>query len=194
MAEREAAGPGAEVAPIDRMIARTAYLMIEAGSLREIEDRVEKIVADAGGHITDGSFDGERYYRATLKAPSKDLEKVLDTIARLGDEKSRSIRTEDVTDSFIDVKARLDNLVALRDRLRKLLDKATEVKDILSIETELARVQGEIDSLRGRINALKGRTDFSTVYLTVKTKRIYGPLGYLAKGLWWVIEKLFVIK
>jgi len=190
----ESARPEAGAESIDRMIAKTARLEIEVDSLQEIEGQVKKIVTDAGGHVTDSSFDGERHFRATLKVPSQDLEKILDTIAQLGSEQSRSIQTEDVTDEYIDVKARLDNLTALRDRLRALLDKATEVKDILSIEVQLARVQGQLDSLQGRLNALKGRTNFSTIYLTAKAKRIYGPLGYIGMGIWWVIEKLFVIK
>jgi hypothetical protein len=194
MAEMEAANPEAGVESIGRMVAKTAYLNIEVDSLEDMEGRIKKVVADAGGLMTHSSFDGERYFRATLKVPSQDLDTVLDSIAALGDEEYRSIQTEDVTDSYIDTKARLDNLIALRTRLRKLLDKATEISDIVAIEAELARVQGEIDSLQGRLDALKDRTDYSTINLTVKMKRIYGPLGYLAKGLWWVISKLFVIK
>ncbi len=48
----------------------------------------------------------------------------------------RRISSEDVTEQYVDIDARLRTMVALRDRLRALLDKAQDVKDILTIEIE----------------------------------------------------------
>lgn len=82
----------------------------------------------------------------------------------------------------------------LRDRLTQLLEKAADVKDVLAIETELNRVQADIDSMEGRIKSLKGQVEYATVTLSLERKPILGPLGYLFKGLWWGVEKLFVIR
>jgi hypothetical protein len=30
--------------------------------------------------------------------------------------------------------------------------------------------------------------------VSIKRRRILGPLGYAFKGVWWVVEKLFVIQ
>jgi hypothetical protein len=89
--------------------------------------------------------------------------------------------------------------MALRDSLKVLLEKAAEVKDVLAVETELNRVQGDIDSMEGRMKSLKGQADLATVELKLiapeaEKKPIYGPLGYLFKGLWWGVEKLFIIR
>ena len=81
--------------------------------------------------------------------------------------------------------------------LERLLDQATDVKDILAIETELNRVQGDVDSMEARIKALKGRVDYAVLDLHLSQKppaKILGPLGYLLKGLFWTVEKLFVIR
>lgn len=48
--------------------------------------------------------------------------------------------------------------------------------------------------MEGLIKALKGRVDYATVTLSLNRKAILGPLGYLFKGLWWGVEKLFVIR
>jgi hypothetical protein len=50
------------------------------------------------------------------------------------------------------------------------------------------------DSMEGRIKALKGQVDYATVTLSLNRKPILGPLGYLFKGIWWGVEKLFVIR
>jgi len=41
---------------------------------------------------------------------------------------------------------------------------------------------------------LKGKVDFATIELTLNREKILGPLGYLFKGLFWGVEKLFVIR
>ena len=106
----------------------------------------------------------------------------------------RDLSSTDVTEEYVDIEARRTNLLALRDRLRALLDRATEVKDVVAIETELNRVQSELDSLDARMKALKGQVDYATLSVHLTRKPILGPLGYAAKGIWWVIEKLFVIR
>lgn len=69
-----------------------------------------------------------------------------------------------------------------------------DVKDILAIETELNRVQADIDSMEGRIKLLKGRVDYATVSLSLNRRPIPGPVGYVFKGLWWAVKKLYVIR
>jgi hypothetical protein len=85
-------------------------------------------------------------------------------------------------------------MVALRDRLRALLDSAKSVKDVLAIEKELGRVQADIDSMQAQLKTLKGKVDLASVTVSIKRRRILGPIGYVLKGAWWAVEKLFVIQ
>jgi hypothetical protein len=124
----------------------------------------------------------------------KNFKSAIGTMEALGTVYSRSVNGDDVTEKYIDVEARLKNKIALRDRLKQLLNKATEVKDILAIETELNRVQADIDSMEGIIKSLKGQVDFATVELSLERKQILGPIGYVFKGLWWGVKKLFVLR
>jgi predicted nucleic acid-binding Zn-ribbon protein len=102
--------------------------------------------------------------------------------------------SQDVTETFIDNEARLKNLYALRDRIRALLEKADEVEELLKIERELSRIQSEIDSLEGRQKSLQQSVDFAEVSVTFEPRTILGPLGYVASGVGWVVEKLFFIR
>jgi hypothetical protein len=148
----------------------------------------------AGGFVEQKSDHGDESASLTLRIPAKAFKTTLSDLETLGSVTYRSIEGEDVTEQYIDVEARLKNKVVLRDRLKQLLEKATEVKDILAIETELNRVQADIDSMEGRIKSLKGQVEYATVRLSLERKQILGPLGYLFKGLWWGVEKLFVIR
>jgi hypothetical protein len=69
------------------------------------------------------------------------------------------------------------------------------VKDLLELERELARVQSDIDRMAGRQKRLQGQVDLATVHVTLtpESKRILGPLGYVAYGIGWFVKKLFII-
>lgn len=127
-----------------------------------------------------------------LRIPDNRLEPALDSLATFGDMKNRTVSAEDVTTTVIDVEARLANLVASRDRLRDLLGRATSVADIVAVERELARVQGEIDSLEARRNYLRDAAALSRLQLSLSRRVVLGPLGVVAKGVGWVLEKLFI--
>jgi hypothetical protein len=178
----------------DRMLIWKARLAMQVWNVSNAACRASTLAESQGGYVENKSDYGEESANLTLRVPAKTFMTALTGLETLGTVTYRTIEGEDVTEQYIDVEARLKNKVVLRDRLKQLLDKATDVKDILAIETELNRVQSDIDSMSGRIKLLQGQVNFATVTLSFQRKPILGPLGYLFKGLWWGVEKLFVIR
>jgi hypothetical protein len=178
----------------DRMLIWKATLNIQVWSISNAVNESITLVERKGGFVEKKSDGGETSASLTVRVPAKSFRETLSGLETFGAVTYRNIEGEDVTEDFIDVEARLKNKVVLRDRLKQLLEKATEVKDILAIETELNRVQADIDSMQGRIKSLKGQVEYATVTLQFERKAILGPLGYFFKGLWWGVEKLFVIR
>lgn len=183
----------------DRMFIWKANLDIEVASVSNAVGQAVAFTTGLGGLVSQKSEQGEMRATLTLKIPAKSFKKAMTGLERLGTVNRREVEGEDVTEQYIDVAARLKNKIALRDRLKQLLDKAVTVKDILTIETELNRVQSDIDSMEGRIKSIRGQVEYATVSLSlyqkeVRPRRILGPLGYLFNGLYWTIEKLFVIR
>ena len=180
-----------------RMLAWKASLALEVADVTNAALRAVALAEQNGGYLesrSDHSYGGTTL---KLRLPASAFTNALGALEALGRVESRRVESEDVTEQYVDVEARLKNKIVLRDRLRKLLDQATEVKDILAIETELNRVQGDVDSMEARIKALRGRVDFAVLDLHLSRKpptKILGPLGYLFKGLFWTVEKLFVIR
>ncbi len=188
-----AAGTMTEVRS-DRMLIWKAHLSIEVWNVSNAVSVATALAERQGGFVEQKSDQGDESARVTLRIPATKFKTALASLEMLGTVTYRNIEGEDITEQYIDVEARLKNKIVLRDRLKQLLEKATAVKDILAIETELNRVQADIDSMEGRIKLLKGRVDFATVTLNLERRAILGPLGYLFKGLWWGVEKLFVIR
>ena len=177
-----------------RMVAWRASLSMEVWNVSNAVARATALVEGKNGFVEQKSDQGESSARLTLRIPSAAFRAAVTTLEELGKVTYRDVRGEDVTEEYVDIDARLKNKLVLRDRLKQLLDKAVDVKDVLAIETELNRVQGDIDSMEGRIKLLKNQVDLATVTLNLERKAVLGPLGYLFKGVWWGVEKLFVLR
>ena len=178
----------------DSMLIWSAYLNISVRDVPEGMEQASAVAKRFKGYVEEKSANGERSASVKLRIPAATFKEAIGALEGIGKVEYRSVSSEDVTEQYIDVEARLKNKKELRDRLRRLLEKATDVKDILAIETELNRVQSDIDAMEGKIRHLKGQVDFATIDLRLEREKILGPLGYIFKGLWWGIEKLFVIR
>jgi len=178
----------------DRMLIWKACLTIQVTDVNKAVCEATAQAEGQGGYVEQKSDQGEESASVTLRVPSKAFKTAVSSLESLGKVTSRNLTGEDITEQYVDVDAHLKNLILLRDRLKQHLDKAADIKDIVAIETELNRVQTDIDSLQGRIKSLKGKVDYATVELNLQRKSIPGPLGYFFSGIWWGIEKLFVIR
>ena len=177
-----------------RMLVWNADLTVEVWNVSNAVAQAISLTQGSGGYVEQKSGSGEESARLRLRLPIATFTNALGALEALGTVQYRYLQAQDVTEEYVDTDARLKNLVVLRDRLRQLLEKATEVKDLLAIEGELSRIQGEIDSMENRMKLLKGQVDLAALDLTLQRKQILGPLGYLVKGVWWTIEKLFILR
>jgi len=188
--------PAAEASrePGNRITAKTAELRVDVSDVEKSAAAAQAIISESGGY-TEALRQSEKVKVSLVgRVPTSQLEKVLEKLAALGSETYRAVGSEDVTEHYFDLEARLKNAVALRDRLRSLLSQAKSVKDILSVETELSRVQAEVESMQGQFDYLKRRADLATIQLSLDQARVLGPLGYAFKGLAWFFTKLFVLR
>lgn len=121
-------------------------------------DAVQKLAEELGGYLvkrTDGYI--------TVRVPSNTFKTALGKLEGLGDVLHRDESVEDVTEAFYDLKIRLDNARAMRDRLEQLLAQAKDVKEALAVEKELARITADIETMEGKLKRLRELIAFSTI-------------------------------
>lgn len=174
-----------------RMLVRRAAMDVVVDDVARAAARAQAVLVSSGGYVERGQR-AERSASFTLRVPERSLDATLDSLATLGSVASRRVSAEDVTEEAIDLDARLQSLIATRDRLRKLHDSATTVTEVIAVERELGRVQGEVDSLEGRLKHLRSSAALASVDLSIRQKIVLGPLGVIAKGIGAVLTKLFV--
>lgn len=93
-----------------------------------------------------------------------------------------SSNTQDVTEEYVDLEARLKNLETAELALQKLLDERQRVgstSDILDVYRELTNIRGQIEQIEGRMRFLNNQAALSTItvdlWLNVLSKPVSAP-------------------
>lgn len=180
--------PATEGEFVDRKVVRVGEIYFECEDVQETETFLKNEVKNVKGYISNESANsyGERTERRlSIRVPSDRLDGLIEKIqshaVRI---ENTNIRSEDVTEQFIDVEARLKTKKELEVRYLSLLQQAKNVDEILRIERELANIRGEIESFQGRLNYLSDRTSMSTLNVTffVEGQRAFGFISKLTQG------------
>jgi hypothetical protein len=131
-------------------------------------------VRAAGGYISglDKRVDdlGRPSVNLTLRVPADKLDGALDTIRTLGRIIHEQVTTEDVTEEYVDLDARLRNLKKAEERLLDHLGKAILIDSTLKVEQELTRVREQIERFEGRFRFLGHRVRYSTIQSVISQK------------------------
>ncbi len=152
----------------DRKRIMNAYLEITVEDVNYTEKEISKRVLDSGGWIVSSTlYWGE--ISLVVKVPAKNFESFLSDSEKIGKVDSKSITTDDVTESYFDLKSRIENKIILRDRFRAYLEKANSMDDILSVERQLNDVTTEIEQLEGTFRGLNRDIDYSTVTFILRS-------------------------
>ncbi len=102
--------------------------------------------------------------RVVIKVDADRFDDALDVLRRMSKSVgSESIKSQDVTDEYVDVEARIKTDKKLEQQYLTLLDKATTVEDTLKVQKQLAEVRGSIEKLEGRKRVLDNQTRLSTI-------------------------------
>jgi len=173
--------PAGEV-PAERKLIQTAELELQVTSYVDARRAVDRHLAAVKGYLANAEVDHHdgNVSRATLvlRIPADQLATFLDSSASLGTVLRESLETEDVTDKYYDLGARMRSAKKLEERLIELVGTHTGgVKDLLEVERELARVRERIESMEGKLRLYDKQVAFSTLQLVLVTKQLYagGP-------------------
>jgi hypothetical protein len=179
----EGGGPAAEPAPDNgkgqgapapvatRSLIYTGTTTVVVDDVVDAANQAAGIAAAAGGAVggDQRSLDGDRSSaQLTLRVPADRFSSTIDALAKLGDEESRSVQTEDVTEAVVDLDARLATQRASVARVRRLLERANSLGEIVSIESELTRREADLASLEQRRERLADLVALSTITLHLR--------------------------
>ena len=170
-----------------RKVIESAQVTLETKDLPATEKLVLDLLSKRQGIVGSSSVtldgNGRRNGNYMLKVPNGNLQIFVNEIAALADVvvRQRSLSSQDVTEEFVDISARLDNMQRHEVRLREILAKANTVEEILKVEKELAAVRAQIESTTGRLKAMTGKIEMSTVQLRINEVTVMTETNFFGK-------------
>ncbi len=168
---------------LDRKIIRDATLEVTVEDVPGAVQAVETAATGAGGFVSSSSITVETppqpvptedepqptavpdRQRATvqIRVPAERYADVVKALRGLGDVKAESSNSQEVTEEYTDLEARLRNLEATEQRYLELLNRAEAIPDILTVQDRLGAVRLEIEQVQGRMKLLDDLTDLATI-------------------------------
>lgn len=167
-------------AKANRKIIYTADVHLVVKEFAEFERQITSLIGSHGGFAAERSTDrthgNHRGGRWEIRVPVENYDRFLSGLSSLGFARSRSETSDDVTEAYVDLQARISNKRELEERIIEMLkERPGKLADLMEIERELSRVREEIERMEGRMRVLVDQTSLATVRLQVVEETTYQP-------------------
>ena len=171
----QASAPG-----ISRKIIYDAQVDVIVDSVEPVSRKVGTLVQDARGYIAEQSVTGSpgtlRSMRWRIRVPVEAFESLVNSVISLGELERNSRTSQDVTEQYYDIEARIKNKKIEEQTLNKILqERSGKLEDVLKVEVELSRVRGETEQLEGKIRLLENMSSLATLILNIHERDKYAP-------------------
>jgi hypothetical protein len=147
-------------------VVHTAEITLRVPNRRTARGAIEDIIVQYQGIIQEATLD-----RITFRIAPQHFKAALGQLEEMGEVEESTLRSEDVTDRYMDLELRLEVAEASRQRLLAILGKAEKVKDVLEVERDIRRLTEEIKRMKGLRRVLKNRVALTTITATLREKK-----------------------
>lgn len=152
---------------IEQKIIKTGNLRFETSDLETTYNQIQTAVKNYKGIIqndTEGKDYQSVFKNITVRIPSKNFDLFVKEISKgVAYFDNKEISSQDVTEEYIDIDARLKAKKILEARYLELLKKANKVSEMLEIETQLSAIREEIEAKEGQLRYMQNRVSMSTI-------------------------------
>jgi hypothetical protein len=187
---------------IKKKIIKTANLSAEVKSFNKARALLDPLLLKHQANISSEKQNNTDYELSTtiiIRLKSEHFDALLNEISGIAFKiNSKEVLTDNVTEEFIDITARLKNKKEVEQQYLAILKKANTISEILEVNEHLRIIREEIDSKEGRLKYLENQVSFSTInlYMYERSEQAYKGFGQkLIEGLeggWKGILGLFI--
>jgi hypothetical protein len=167
-----------------RMIVRSAELRVIVSDTSKAVAEATRSVEAVGGYVAGSQIwrEGELLRaRLTLRVPSDKLAPALAQLRAIAKRvENETVTSEDVSEEFVDLEARVRNLEATEEELRQLLvvarQNSRKASDVLEVHTQLTQIRGEIEQAKGRMRFLSQVAAMSSIAMELTPDALAQPV------------------
>lgn len=168
---------------LDRKIIYNVDIHLIVKDTDQAFGEIERLASEMGGFVSESNVWREDTFRRgtiTVRVPAGQLEDALAQFRALAlDVESETVDSQDVTEEYVDLGARLRNEQRTETELLELLASRSETgktEDILEVHRELSNVRAQIEQISGRMRYLENLSAMATVRITVTPDALLQPI------------------
>jgi hypothetical protein len=174
--------PGLATASVkapQQKIIKNARLRFQTSDLKTTGQNIYASVKKHNAQIESDSESNSDYSLSrniTVRIPSQSFDSFIADISKeVAFFDVKEISSQDVTEEYIDLEARIKAKKVLEARYLELLKRAGKVSEMLEIEKELSVIREEIEANEGKLRYMQSRVSLSTVNIEFyKTTEVAG--------------------
>jgi hypothetical protein len=146
---------------------------VEQGKFQTVFDQALLLADRYGGYLVSsnsyasGEENSMKSGTVAIRVPSSSFTKAVSDASKLGTLKNQSLSTQDVTEEYVDLEARIKNSEAYVESMIALFGKAQTVDEILQVQSVLNYAQEDLEALKGRMRYLEEHTSYSTITMSI---------------------------
>ena len=119
----------------------------------------------AGGYL-----ESREDAHVVCRVPAARFQEIVAGMPALGSIVSQTIRNDDVTRQYHDLRLHIETAEWSRRRVLGLLEKAEKIEDIIKLEEELLKLTATIESLKGTLETLSEQIAYSRIEVLFRGK------------------------
>ncbi|AFM03649.1 hypothetical protein Fleli_1212 [Bernardetia litoralis DSM 6794] len=151
-------------------VIKTGDMNLQVQELEKAKEAVlQKVKANKGftSAANYNDYSSSKQQNITIRVSSGNFENLMKELSTIGFVKNQSQSSQDVSEEFVDIQARLKSKREVENRYSEILKEAKTISEILEIEDKLRVIREEIEAREGRLRYLKDQVSLSTINLTL---------------------------
>ena len=160
----------------ERMIVRTGAMRLVVNDVPVALDQIAELAEDFDGYVVSSEKwkEGERLVgRITVRVVAEHFHDTILALREMAVEvRSEETGSQDVTEEYVDLSAKLKNLEATEKEYLRLMTKAEKVEDMLGVQRELSETRGDIERTKGRMQYLERTSTTSLIEVSLEQAKL----------------------
>lgn len=172
---------------IERVVIKNAELSLVVDDPSQSMDSVTQMADDLGGYVVSANLFQKQLDNqvkvtqasVTIRVPAERLNEAIASIMQLTDQVPlrKNIKSQDVTNEYVDLQSRLRNLENTEEQLTEIMDNANRTEDVLSVYNRLVEIREEIELVKGQIQFFEQSAALSSISVELVPNEAVQPLS-----------------
>jgi hypothetical protein len=160
--------PSMPATGVGEYIIRTGVVQLEVEDGKETYNAASRICKELGGYLAASNFykdkEGRQAGTITMRIPRDKFTDALDRLSALGKVEDIATDSQDVSQEYSSLKAKLDaEMVVYNKVLAALQKRQNTIPEAMNLESELTPILRQVEYLKNQIDTLNNAVSFTTV-------------------------------